>query len=61
MVDGASFRFADEIRYITHRAAEHDGRVGTIAVLRLNGEIVDREDHTCRSGSPAKATLNRSI
>jgi len=26
-VDGQSFRLADEVRYITRRAAHHDGRI----------------------------------
>ncbi len=30
IVEGASFRLADEIRYIIRRAANHDGRVVTI-------------------------------
>jgi hypothetical protein len=30
MVDGKTFRLADEVRYILRRAAEHDGRVVTI-------------------------------
>ena len=51
MVDGASFRLADEIRYITRRAAEHDGRIVTIGQLTLfstetgDAWIIDREDH----------------
>jgi hypothetical protein len=51
MVDGASFRLADEIRYITRCAAEHDGRVVTIGQLTLfstetgDAWIIDREDH----------------
>jgi hypothetical protein len=50
-IDGASFRLADEIRYITRRAAEHDGRVVTIGQLTLfstetgDAWIIDREDH----------------
>jgi len=35
MVDGKNFRFADEVRYILRRAAEHDGRVVTIGQLVL--------------------------
>jgi hypothetical protein len=35
MVDGASFRLADEVRYIQRRVAEHDGRVVTIGQLTL--------------------------
>ena len=62
MVDGASFRLADEIRYITRRAAEHDGRVVTIGQLTLfsaetgDAWIIDREDHLAlrlaRHGDP---------
>ena len=62
MVDGASFRLADEIRYITCRAAEHDGRVVTIGQLTLfsseagDAWIIDREDHLAlrlaRQGDP---------
>jgi len=62
MVDGASFRLADEIRYITRRAANHDGRVVTIAQLTLfssetgDAWIIDREDHLAlrlaRQGDP---------
>ena len=35
MVDGKSFRLADEVRYIQRRAADHDGRVITIGQLIL--------------------------
>ena len=35
MVDGKTFRLADEVRYILRRAAEHDGRVVTIGQLVL--------------------------
>ena len=62
MVDGASFRLADEIRYITRRAAEHDGRVVTIGQLTLfstetgDAWIIDREDRLAlrlaRDGDP---------
>jgi hypothetical protein len=62
MVDGASFRLADEIRYITRHAAEHDGRVVTIGQLTLfstetgDAWIIDREDHLAlrlaRGGDP---------
>ena len=61
-IDGASFRLADEIRYITRRAAEHDGRVVTIGQLTLfssetgDAWIIDREDHLAlqlaRQGDP---------
>ena len=62
VVDGVSFRLADEIRYITRRAAEHDGRVVTIGQLTLfssetgDAWIIDREDHLAlrlaRQGDP---------
>jgi len=35
MVDGKTFRLADEVRYILGRAAEHDGRVVTIGQIML--------------------------
>jgi hypothetical protein len=35
MVDGKSFRLADEVRYIQRRAAEHDSRVVSIGQLVL--------------------------
>jgi hypothetical protein len=35
VVDGKNFRLADEVRYIQRRAAEHDGRIVTIAQLIL--------------------------
>jgi hypothetical protein len=35
LVDGKSFRLADEVRYIQDRAAEHDGRIVTIGQLIL--------------------------
>jgi hypothetical protein len=62
MVDGASFRLADEIRYVTRRAAEHDGRVVTIGQLTLfssetgDAWLLDRDDHLAlrlaRHGDP---------
>jgi hypothetical protein len=51
MVDGASFRLADEIRHIIRRAVVHDGRVVTIGQLTLfstetgDAWIIDRKDH----------------
>jgi len=50
-IEGASFRLADEVRYIQRRAAEHDGRVVTIGQLTLfstqtgDAWIIDRDDH----------------
>ena len=35
VVEGASFRFADEVRYIQRRAAAYDGRIVTIGQLVL--------------------------
>lgn len=35
LVDGKSFRLADEVRYIQRRAAEHDGRMVTVGQLVL--------------------------
>src|SRR6202795_2652755 len=35
LVEGASFRLADEVRYIQRRAADHDGRIVTIGQLIL--------------------------
>jgi hypothetical protein len=62
VVDSASFRLADEVRYIVRRAAEHDGRVVTIGQLVLfssetgDAWIVDRDDHLAlrlaRDGDP---------
>jgi hypothetical protein len=62
MVDGASFRLADEVRYIIRRAADHDGRVVTIGQLALfssetgDAWIIDRDDHLAlrlaRQGDP---------
>jgi hypothetical protein len=34
-LNGKSFRLADEVRHIQHRAAEHDGRVVTVGPLVL--------------------------
>ena len=51
MLDGASFRLADEVRHIQRRAAAHDGRVVTIGQLTLfstetgDAWIIDRDDH----------------
>jgi hypothetical protein len=35
IVDGKSFRLADEVRYIQRRAADYDGRIVTIGQLVL--------------------------
>jgi hypothetical protein len=62
LLDGASFRLADEVRYIQRRAAGHDGRVVIIGQLTLfssetgDAWIVDRDDHLAlrlaRQGDP---------
>ena len=50
LVEGPSFRLADEVRYIIRRAANHDGRVVTIGQLTLfssetgDAWIIDRDD-----------------
>jgi len=49
-VEGASFRLADEVRYIQRRAAKHDGRVVSFGELLLfstdtgDAWLVDRSD-----------------
>src|ERR1700741_435115 len=35
IVEGKSFRLADEVRYLQRRAANHDGRIVTIGQLVL--------------------------
>ena len=60
--EDASFRLADEVRYIQHRAAEHDGRVVSIGQLTLfstktgDAWIIERDDHLAlrlaRHGDP---------
>jgi hypothetical protein len=62
LLDGASFRLADEVRYIQRRAAGHDGRVVIIGQLTLfssetgDAWIIDRDDHLAlrlaRGGDP---------
>jgi hypothetical protein len=50
LVEGASFRLADEVRYIQRRAANHDGRVVIIGQLVLfstntgDAWLLDRSD-----------------
>ena len=49
-MEGASFRLADEVRYIQRRAANHDGRVVSFGELLLfstdtgDAWLVDRSD-----------------
>src|ERR1700741_3984387 len=62
MVDGKSFRLADEVRYIQRRAAEHDERIVTIGQLiffsTATGDawLLDPSDHLAsrlaRDGDP---------
>ena len=50
IVEGGSIRLADEVRYIQHRAAEHNGRIITIGQLVLfstetgDAWLLDRTD-----------------
>src|SRR5277367_5327006 len=50
IVEGKSFRLADEVRYIQHRAADYDGRIVTIGQLVLfstetgDAWLLDRTD-----------------
>ena len=50
MVEGSSFRLADEVRYIQRRAAEHDGRIVAVGQLVLfstatgDAWLLDRSD-----------------
>jgi len=62
MVDGKSFRLADEVRYIQRRAADHTGRVISIGQLILfssksgDGWLLDPSDQLAarlaRDGDP---------
>jgi hypothetical protein len=62
MVDGKSFRLADEVRYIQRRAAEHDERIVTVGQLVLfstetgDAWLLDAHDHLAarlaRDGDP---------
>ena len=61
-IEGKDFHLADEIRYIQHRAAEHDGRFVTVGPLALfstdtgDAWLLDAEDHLAvrlaRDGDP---------
>ena len=50
-MEGASFRLADEVRYVQRRAAAHDGRIVTIGQLLVfstdtgDAWLLDRSDH----------------
>jgi hypothetical protein len=62
MVDGKSFRLADEVRYIQRRAAEHDERIVTVGQLVFfstetgDAWLLDALDHLAarlaRDGDP---------
>jgi hypothetical protein len=62
MVDGRSFRLADEVSYIQRRAAEHDERIVTVGQLVLfstetgDAWLLDALDHLAarlaRDGDP---------
>jgi hypothetical protein len=62
MVDGRSYRLADEVRYIRRRAVEHDARIVTIGQLVLfstetgDAWLLDAVDHLAarlaRDGDP---------
>ncbi|HWC95848.1 MAG TPA: hypothetical protein VG456_03845 [Candidatus Sulfopaludibacter sp.] len=61
-IDAKDFYLADEIRYIQHRAAKHDGRFVTVGPLVLfstdtgDAWLLDPEDHwaarLARAGDP---------
>ena len=61
-IEGKDFHLGDEIRYIQHRAAEHNGRFVTIGSLALfstdtgDAWLLDPEDHLAarlaRDGDP---------
>jgi hypothetical protein len=67
MVDGKSFRLADEIRYIQRRAAAHDERIVTIGRLVFfstetgDAWLLDALDHLAarlaRDGDPEPIQL----
>ena len=56
-IHGKDFHLADEIRYIQHRAAEHDGRFVTVGSLALfstdtgDAWLLDPEDHGGATGT----------
>jgi hypothetical protein len=51
LVDGKTFRLADEVRYMQRRAANHDGRIVTIGQLVLfstdtgDASLLDPTEH----------------
>ena len=61
-IEGKDFHLADEIRYIQHRAAEHEGRFVTVGPVALfstdtgDAWLLDSEDHLAvrlaRDGDP---------
>jgi len=70
VVEGASFRLADEVRYIQRRAAAYDGRIVTIGQLVLfstdtgDAWLLDRSDRLAarlaRDGEPEPIQIEES-
>src|SRR5205807_3442435 len=66
IVEGKSFRLADEVRYIQRRAADHDGRIVTIGQLVLfstatgDAWLLDPADRLPRQGWLETGRANRS-
>ena len=58
MVDGKSFRLADEVRYIQRRAAEHDSRIVSIGQVVLfsseSGRCLDARSFRAPRRSPGE-------
>jgi hypothetical protein len=70
MVDGASFRLRDEVRYMQDRAAKHDNRIVTLPQLLLfstetgDAWLLDPADHLAvplaRDGDPLPVYLEET-
>src|SRR6516162_5032814 len=64
IVEGRSFRLADEVRYIQRRAAEHDSRIVTIAQLVLfstqTGDtwLLDSTDRLAAPSCPCRPAVS---
>src|SRR4249920_3619298 len=71
MVDGKSFRLADEVRYVQRCAAKHDGRIITLTQLILfstrtgDAWLLDPTDRlaarVARDGSPNPSISKRPM
>jgi hypothetical protein len=71
IVEGGSFRLADEVRYIQHRAADYDGRIVTIGQLVLfstetgDAWLLDRTDflaaRLARNGEPEPIQIVETV